>query len=63
MAKWKSKACPRCGGDMFLDRDLDFWYEQCIQCSYKVELKPLKIRTPVMAGQKISKKQQFEEED
>jgi hypothetical protein len=62
MGKWKSKACPRCGGDMFLDRDLDFWYEQCLQCSYKVELKPLKVRTPVLAGQKGLKKHEDDEE-
>lgn len=42
MTSWKFKACPRCGGDMFLGEDLDdHWYEQCLQCSYKVELKIL----------------------
>ncbi len=39
--KWKLKSCPRCGGDMFIERDLDFWYEQCLQCSYSIELAPL----------------------
>ena len=41
MTKWKLKSCPRCGGDMLIDKDMDFWYEQCLQCSYKVELQPL----------------------
>jgi ribosomal protein S27AE len=41
MTRWKVKGCPRCGGDMFIDRDLDSWYQQCLQCSYRVELKPL----------------------
>lgn len=34
MYMWKSKGCPRCGGDIFTDRDLDGWYEQCLQCGY-----------------------------
>ena len=41
MTRWKLKSCPRCGGDMLIDRDMDFWYEQCLQCSYKVELQHL----------------------
>ena len=57
MSRWKSKACPRCGGDMFVDRDLDSWYEQCLQCSYRMELKPLgAVKEPGMAGGKGSKK-------
>ena len=40
MVMWRLKSCPRCGGDMFIGRD-DFWFQQCIQCSYKLELKSL----------------------
>jgi len=25
--------CPRCGGNVFVYRDLYGWYEQCLQCS------------------------------
>lgn len=32
MVMCKLKACPRCGGDIFIDRELDVWYEQCLQC-------------------------------
>ena len=60
MSRWKSKACPRCGGDMFVDRDLETWYEQCLQCSYRMELKELKppapVKETVMAGAKGSRK-------
>jgi len=28
------KRCPKCGGNIFLDRDLYGWYEQCLQCSH-----------------------------
>ena len=38
---WKVKSCPRCGGDLFIDRDLDSWYEQCLLCSYRNELKDI----------------------
>jgi len=36
---WKFDTCPRCGGDVFVDRDIDGWYEQCLQCSYRNDLK------------------------
>ncbi len=52
MTKWKLKSCPRCGGDMLIDKDLDFWYEQCLQCSYRIELQPLNsYNEPVPAGE------------
>ncbi len=41
MVMWKVRGCPRCGGDIFVDRDLNGWYEQCLQCSYQHELKHL----------------------
>ena len=25
--------CPKCGGNVFVYRDLHGWYEQCLQCS------------------------------
>ena len=41
MAVWKLKSCPRCRGDIFIDRDLDGWHEQYLQCAYRHELKNL----------------------
>jgi len=39
---WRPKDCPRCGGDMFIEEDLDRrWHKQCLQCSYQVELKQI----------------------
>lgn len=35
MVMWKLKTCPRCQGDLFIDRDMDGWYEQCLQCGYR----------------------------
>ncbi|MFH0769684.1 MAG: hypothetical protein V1932_09040 [Chloroflexota bacterium] len=42
MTMWKLKSCPRCKGDIFINKDLDGrWYLQCLQCSYLRELKSL----------------------
>ena len=41
MANWKLKSCPHCGGDLYIDRDYNGWYEQCLQCGYMGELKDL----------------------
>jgi len=43
MAIWRLKSCPRCRGDMFLDRDNTGWYEECLQCGHLVELEPTSI--------------------
>jgi len=41
MAMCKVKSCPRCGGNMFVDRDIYGWYEKCLQCGYCYELRGL----------------------
>ena len=41
MVSWKIKNCPRCKGDLFLDKDTNGWYEQCLQCSCRHELKEI----------------------
>lgn len=38
MAKWRLKGCPRCGGDTFLDRESDGWFEHCLLCGYSHSL-------------------------
>ncbi len=59
MVMWRLKSCPRCGGDVFIDRDLGGWYEQCLQCSYRRDLKSLAElkKQPVLAGESQPKKQ------
>ena len=39
--KWRLRNCPRCGGDMFIDKDLYGWFEKCLQCGYRCELREL----------------------
>jgi len=34
MPKWKANACPKCGGDVFLDIDEQSWFDHCLQCGY-----------------------------
>ncbi len=41
MTMWKLRSCPKCGGDMFIDKDIYGWYEKCLQCSYQRDLKDL----------------------
>lgn len=41
MTMWKLRNCPRCQGDLFIDKDLDGWYEQCLQCGYRREMRAI----------------------
>ncbi len=38
---WRLKGCPKCKGDIFLDRDIDGWYERCLQCGYNRDLESI----------------------
>ena len=38
---WRFKGCPKCGGDLFVDYDVNGWYEQCLQCGYLHDLKTI----------------------
>jgi len=37
---WVLRGCPRCGGDAFIDRDEEGWYQSCLQCGNRRELEP-----------------------
>ena len=39
--KWKLRSCPRCGGDTYIEKDFYGWYEICLQCGYRFELRDL----------------------
>ena len=43
------RICPRCCGNLVIDRDMDGFYKRCIQCSYRLELPQSK---PEPAGSK-----------
>ena len=38
---WRFKGCPKCGGDLFVDYDMNGWYEECLQCGYLHDLKTI----------------------
>lgn len=61
MLHWKLKACTRCGGDLFISRDLDGWFEQCLQCSYRRELN-YEGRQPVPVGVRRVQKEDWSKE-
>jgi hypothetical protein len=35
------RRCPRCGGNLYIDRDFHGWYEECLQCSYMKDMPPI----------------------
>ena len=58
MVMWKSKKCPKCGGDMYIDVDEDVWFDHCLQCGYMKNLndgvgdKPVEAATVDKEGKK-----------
>ena len=39
---WKLKGCSRCEGDLLIEKDqFDGWFELCIQCGFRYDLKEL----------------------
>ncbi len=62
MAVWKFKSCPRCSGDLFIQRETDGWYEECLLCGYQRDVSNLvtvntlgqvKIKGQIATGQKL----------
>jgi hypothetical protein len=54
MAMLRLKSCPRCRGDIIVDRDFDGWYEQCLQCGYQHYLESLaEAKPPAKKDQKV----------
>jgi hypothetical protein len=44
MTLWKLKSCPHCTkGDLIVDRDGNNWFEYCLQCGYRHDLKKRKV--------------------
>ena len=38
----ETRRCPRCGGNLFLDKDSRGWFVECLQCSYSRDLNSIK---------------------
>ena len=55
LAMWRLKGCPKCKGDVELDRDQWGWYEQCIQCGYLFDLQNVVEEKQWRGDRKITK--------
>jgi len=54
MTTWKLKNCPRCSGDMFVERDVDGLIERCLLCGYSREVS---VRKKVVSAANEVKRQ------
>jgi hypothetical protein len=50
MSRWKLKGCPRCRGDIYVEKEDNNWHEQCLQCGY-VHYRPIASKTVHYDGQ------------
>ena len=49
---WRLKGCPKCHGDVFLEKDINGWYERCLQCGYNRDTIPLVEIKEQVSGRK-----------
>ena len=45
MPTWQFKACPRCNGDLYVERDKFGWHSTCLQCGHIRDLEEAKDET------------------
>jgi ribosomal protein S27AE len=50
MVVWKLKKCPRCSGDVFIVRETNGWYEECLSCGHQRDISAI---VSVIAGTTI----------
>jgi Zn ribbon nucleic-acid-binding protein len=51
--------CPKCRGNLYLDRDYNGWYEECLQCGFIKDLAVVyehKKQTPEKVGSQNKKR-------
>ena len=47
------RRCPKCGGNLYIDKDYNGWYEECLQCAYMHDLESLyEGKKPVNTGKR-----------
>ncbi|MBN2239185.1 MAG: hypothetical protein JW712_05390 [Dehalococcoidales bacterium] len=64
MVRWNLKSCPRCGSDMYVEKDFDMIYKKCLMCSYQVDLERVPVKQPVGAGLSLSEdEEEYSDED
>ena len=56
MGVWRFKSCPKCNGDMLINRDSDGWYQWCLQCGHQHDLTDvIEVWPPDKAEKKVAK--------
>ncbi len=50
MVRWRLKACPRCGSDMYIEKDFEEIYQKCLMCSYRVDLQRVPVNKVAVAA-------------
>lgn len=51
------KACPRCRGDMHINRDIYGNYKECLQCGFMLDLrKPDNLHSQLGVGSRSKRK-------
>ena len=49
----KNRTCPKCGGILYIDKDMHGWYEECLQCAYMRDLEAVyEMKKPVIKSSK-----------
>ena len=63
MVRWNLKSCPKCGSDMYIEKDFDMIYKKCLMCSYQVDIERVPVKQPVAAGHYEYDDDEYFEED
>lgn len=49
----ENRRCPKCGGNLYIDKDYHGWYEECLQCAYMNDLEAVyESKRPVTVDKK-----------
>ena len=52
----KNRKCPKCGGLLYIDKDIHGWYEECLQCAFMRDLEAVyETKKPVAEGKRKSR--------
>jgi len=56
MGMWRLKSCLRCGGDIYIERIMGGWKEQCLQCSFfwECDMRPELVKEAKIASERIT---------
>jgi hypothetical protein len=50
------RRCPKCGGNLYIDKDYHGWYEECLQCAYMNDLEAVYEKKKLATADKGQRK-------